>query len=338
MQISEQSIIKLRDVIATQPYRTRNDLARFFKLLGLEDNGISSRIPFTENQLLELNEMNQIENALLKAIDPRNFLGTEIDINDVVSELNQYLHYDRYYIRLDENFSPEISLLENNGKAVKNIIFASNGPKPEIILADALNNDIEVVRNGEFCLIYNQAVPNHGLTWKDLVTWWAKTADLDAHSINTERALYKRLIQSLPANSPPSKLLFETYYAMRNKLLGDQLPALIPEVYLHYDPKTLKDLEGNKRISRQRMDFLILLSKSKRIVIEVDGKHHYADGDMASPIKYTEMVSEDRRLSLAGYEVYRFSGYELTQHSAKQEMENFFTKLFKKHGVLNEDQ
>jgi hypothetical protein len=59
------------------------------------------------------------------------------------------------------------------------------------------------------------------------------------------------------------------------------------------------------------MDFLILFSSRHRVVLEVDGKHHYANGDTASPALYSEMVSEDRRLRLAGYEVYRFGGTKL---------------------------
>jgi very-short-patch-repair endonuclease len=59
------------------------------------------------------------------------------------------------------------------------------------------------------------------------------------------------------------------------------------------------------------MDFLFLLGGRRRIVIEVDGRQHYADGAQASPQRYAEMVAEDRRLRLDGYEVYRFGGAEL---------------------------
>lgn len=51
------------------------------------------------------------------------------------------------------------------------------------------------------------------------------------------------------------------------------------------------------------MDFLLLFSDRQRVVIEVDGKQHYADGDHPSPSRYSAMVAEDRRLRLAGYEV-----------------------------------
>lgn len=116
--------------------------------------------------------------------------------------------------------------------------------------------------------------------------------------------------------------------------LGERLPALVPQVYLHYDPKTFNELKEIKRPPRQRMDFLILFSNSERVVIEVDGQQHYADGDKASPQKYSEMVAEDRKLRLQAYEVYRFGGHELNQTNSKDLITTFFEQLFKKHGVM----
>src|SRR5439155_20343754 len=120
----------------------------------------------------------------------------------------------------------------------------------------------------------------------------------------------ERLEDSLA--SEPEKLLFETYWGLT--FLGH--PALIPQVYLHYDPYTLKHLPDGKRLPRQRMDFLMLFPNNVRIVLEVDGKQHYSKENeegqyIASPKLYAEMVAEDRRLKLAGYEIYRFGGYEL---------------------------
>jgi very-short-patch-repair endonuclease len=75
------------------------------------------------------------------------------------------------------------------------------------------------------------------------------------------------------------------------------------------------------------MDFLILFSSRHRVVLEVDGKQHYANGDTASPALYSEMVSEDRRLRLAGYEVYRFGGAELMRDGADKMVAEFFDQL-----------
>ncbi|MBM6588925.1 hypothetical protein [Brevibacterium sp. RIT 803] len=50
------------------------------------------------------------------------------------------------------------------GTPAKNLIFAANGPKPELVLRDAVNNDIEIVVDGEFCLVFDQPIPADGLT------------------------------------------------------------------------------------------------------------------------------------------------------------------------------
>jgi len=82
------------------------------------------------------------------------------------------------------------------------------------------------------------------------------------------------------------------------------------------------------------MDFLILFSNYERVVIEIDGKQHYSADDKPSPEKYSEMVSADRKLRLAGYEVYRFGGFELQGDNGKAVVESFIRELFKKHGVM----
>lgn len=109
------------------------------------------------------------------------------------------------------------------------------------------------------------------------------------------------------------------------------IPALIPQVYLHFDPATqlARRTAGQDRkpLARQRMNFLILFSSSHRVVLEVDGKQHYEEGENASPRLYSEMVAEDRRLRLAGYEVYRFGGAELMRPDASKMVADFFDRL-----------
>ena len=104
-------------------------------------------------------------------------------------------------------------------------------------------------------------------------------------------------------------------------------------MYLHYDPYTLKQLKGKKRLVRQRMDFLLLLPSGNRVIVEIDGKHHYSKGDISSPKLYSEMVSEDRDLKLRGYNIFRFGGYELSTNSSETLIKEFIRKLFKNHAV-----
>lgn len=219
--------------------------------------------------------------------------------------------------------------------AAKNLIFASTGPKPEIVFSDAVNNDIQIVKNAEFCLVYDYPFSKDGLLWKHLTAWWAATTGSAVADVETERKLYGRLYRSL--QSAPEQLLFRTYFESFRSRLGERLPALIPQVYLHYDPYTARKLRGQKRIPRQRMDFLLLLSPLQRIVVEVDGRQHYSENGQVSPSKYAEMVCADRDLRLAGYEVYRFGGVELMDDAAKATVENFFSRLFEKHGIRGPD-
>ena len=64
-------------------------------------------------------------------------------------------------------------------------------------------------------------------------------------------------------------------------------------------------------------------------------KQHYADGDLASPKRYAEMVAEDRKLSLAGYEVYRFGGAELhpDDRDASARVQRFFDELLDRYNA-----
>jgi very-short-patch-repair endonuclease len=221
------------------------------------------------------------------------------------------------------------------GNSVKNLIFAATGPKPEIIFSDSVSNDIEIVKNADYCLIYDRPIKPHGLLWKELLDWWREREKLNnALERKVHRTLYSRLNQSL--TSQPEKLLWKIYFKKFYGLFNEKLPALVPQVYLHYDPYTLKHLQGQRRLVRQRMDFLFLLSDRIRIVIEIDGKQHYAEEDKASPRLYSEMVAEDRRLKLCGYEVYRFGGYELNSESeAEIIVEHFIINLFKRHDLIS---
>lgn len=217
------------------------------------------------------------------------------------------------------------------GTPAKNLIFAANGPKPELVLRDALNNDIEITRNGEYCLVYDQQIPADGLTYNTLIQWWRERQrfadDVPPRDVGLD--LHNRLRASLDDN--PVELRIFDAYAARYKAYGFAIPALIPQVYLHFDPTTQFSRrsagQSGTPLARQRMDFLILFSSRHRVVLEVDGKQHYANGDMASPALYSQMVAEDRRLRLAGYEVYRFGGAELMKDDADKMVADFFDQL-----------
>ena len=139
--------------------------------------------------------------------------------------------------------------------------------------------------------------------------------------------LYARLERSLANDA--EQLIFKKY-AKRYGTRGFDMPALIPQVYLHYDPYTRRT---GGTLARQRMDFLLLLPRRRRIVLELDGIHHYANPEdgRADPARYAEMAAEDRKLRLAGYEVYRFGGQELADKATAGPMlDKFFADLLDK--------
>ncbi len=210
---------------------------------------------------------------------------------------------------------------------LKNIIFASVGPKPRIVMQDAINNVIDIVENVNSCLIYDQPLRGAGLTWGELATWWGtKTGVSDA-----PHKLYQRLHQSL--DSEPEKLLFREYCKRYGQANGADVPALLPQVYLHYDPYLrMQRRHTPGEIKRERMDFLLLFPNRARVVIEVDGKQHYSDaGGAAAPTKYAIMVAEDRKLRLKGYEVFRFGGAEFMRKDSQTVLSKFFDELLELH-------
>lgn len=212
----------------------------------------------------------------------------------------------------------------------KNLIFASPD-KPDLRFRDALDNDVEIVTNADKVLVYDRPIGNDGLRWNDLQQWWSETNQI-ADATQAKRSLYTRLKASLPSNSTPQTLLFEAFFeGFRGAV--PSLPALLPEVWLHWDPRTVKE-RGPDALLRFRMDFLLLLPQGVRIVIEVDGKHHYADTAGSADVqRYARMVRADRELKLAGYEVFRFGAADLQTPKAKADVKDFFVALFKRYGV-----
>jgi hypothetical protein len=212
----------------------------------------------------------------------------------------------------------------------KNLIFASS-VKPDLRFRDAISNDVEIVTHADKVLIYDQPIPAEGLRWKHLQTWWSKLNNIvDAEQ--AKRSLYRRLQESVPESSPPQHLLFTAYHTGFGQAVPN-LPALLPEVWLHWDPKTVTD-RGREALLRQRMDFLMLLPNGYRVVIEVDGSQHYSSGKgTADPSRYASMVAADRDLKLLGYEVFRFGGTELQGTSAHKAVKTFFELLFRRFSV-----
>lgn len=269
--------------------------------------------------------------------------------SDLVEIVNRYLEHDGYRLVIkdsigDKNFYQCISTRTGVQGDVKNIIFAAKY-KPEIIFDDALNNDIRITKNADQCLIYNKAIPQNGLMWDNLVMWYSAEFGIDE---NQEIVFLRRLCDCLDSSfkaagqkAGPETWMLQAYYELKNDLRVD-LPALIPQVYLYYDPLTQRE-RGYKLFEHQKMDFLMIFSHRDRVVIEIDGKQHYAVEGKASPKLYSDMVKAHREMSLFGYDVYRFGGYEFlgadSSNAGKKKvldnLKQFFVRLFQKYGVIS---
>jgi len=85
------------------PYRTGLQLVSFFNQFGSKDtygSGFPSRWSYAEEKLREFNDTPTMKDILVSALDPRDFLAKELDINVLVEHLNQFLEFDNYELRL----------------------------------------------------------------------------------------------------------------------------------------------------------------------------------------------------------------------------------------------
>jgi very-short-patch-repair endonuclease len=268
------------------------------------------------------------------------------EVERLHSFLNSVLVHDGYeLVQVDDISGAPLFAPRRIGTGVrgnmKNLIFAAIGPKPEIVLVDAVNNDLRITGNIQGCLMYDRPLAAHGLTWAELTAWWADREGMaTTPTREVSLSLYRRLDLSLGDNDAERRVL--RTYASRYARLGPDIPALIPQVYLHYDPHARSHYPpGTAPLHRQRMDFLMLLPHRARVVIECDGVQHYADDQVlpskrryASPRRYAEMVAEDRELRLAGYEVYRFGGAELNDSpDTARRLDDFFVRLADRHSA-----
>ncbi|GGS54459.1 hypothetical protein [Actinokineospora fastidiosa] len=171
-----------------------------------------------------------------------------------------------------------------------------------------------------------------GQTW---TSWWVEREGLtEAPAREVSRSLYRRLDRSLGDNDAERRIL--RAYAERYVRLGNDIPALLPQVYLHYDPYTrAHHAPVPPRCPASGWTSSCSYRSEIRIVIECDGRQHYADETgRADAQRYAEMVAEDRELRLRGYEVYRFGGAELTESPATdRQLTSFFNRLAERYST-----
>lgn len=260
-----------------------------------------------------------------------------------VESINFYLKDCGYELKpagqIGDKIEYKIELISGVKDEIQGIVFAAVH-KPEILFTDFLNQNVEIPVNPSEYLYYNKKILSCGLKWGELKRWYATS-----HG-GYGKNLIERLMESVNnCNSPLEPRLFKSYLDLVEQY-GEEIPAILPQVYLYYDSKTQKE-RLTKIFDHQCMDFLLLFSESQRVVIEIDGIQHYAFDEKirvpnrqypiheASVDRYASMVSAQREMTLAGYEVYRFGGKEL--HDADKAdvlIKQFFIDLFQKYGII----
>lgn len=56
---------------------------------------------------------------------------------------------------------------------IKNILFAANKTKPDIVVDNVLENSVKIVDAGD-ALVYDAGIPEQGLSWIELAKWYEK--------------------------------------------------------------------------------------------------------------------------------------------------------------------
>ena len=263
---------------------------------------------------------------------------------ECVAAINLYLKDCGYELRqagkIGDKIEYELEELSGVRGTIQGIVFAAVG-KPDLIFTDFLNQNVVIPVDETKYIYYDQRIDTNGLKWGMLKQWYE-----DNH-LPTDTGFIERLRSSVEhCGSPIEWKLFAAYLELVEEF-GEDVPALLPQVYLYYDSKVQRE-RLKKIFDHQCMDFLMILSESRRVVIELDGIQHYAEDEevnlpgkphahIASVSRYADMVSAQRDMTLAGYEVYRFGGKELyNDEEANRLVKQFFKDLFDKHGITTQ--
>lgn len=270
-----------------------------------------------------LGPKNDIDNAsdskrkyVLKRLMPLK----ERELKKVTNDLREHGYID------DNEYTNIICTIDGveNSKSISQIVFAASAKKPDINF-DLFTNLLDVEERPEEYLVYKEEIPiNKGLTYHELERWWNENYFGDLWC-----TLDDRLMADM---SNSQKMFYISYYRTFKNKLEKNLPALLPETYVKYDNKTIKQRLGSK-VTFQRMDFGLILPHNRKILIELDGKQHYSKQDIngnwvVDPEIYALERKLDRDMKFQGYEVIRVGNEELRQEGVDNVVKDLFEKMY----------
>lgn len=239
--------------------------------------------------------------------------------SELIKEINVFLtnSNDSYFPNEFNLIKPIIDepvfvLQSRNGfKNIKYLIFGAAKTKPDIRVSDVLDGKLDLLNKDD--VLYYDGPMQDSILYLDFDIWWRK----NSHK-------YKWYNPKEQMNA--IELKFANYYKKTYK--ADSFPVLIPQVYIHYDPKDKKSREIYNILTFQRMDFLMIY-KGKRVIIEIDGKTHTPENSLR---EYSLQTEYDRTMRFLGYDVFRLGGYELA-HNFEEVVGRFFENLINYLGV-----
>ncbi|WP_427159825.1 hypothetical protein ACQFX9_28210 [Aliinostoc sp. HNIBRCY26] len=123
------------------------------------------------------------------------------------------------------------------------------------------------------------------------------------------------------ANQTKYEEQFFLYYANFFKMTKNNVPFLIPQAWIQWHSQSKKSLNSKTSLNSKdiyRVDF-VAFWKNKRFAIFIDDISHYAtpirsinDGRwLASEEEYSNNLRQDRKLMIEGWNVIRFSNWEI---------------------------
>ena len=117
---------------------------------------------------------NSIIKFLEKMVNPEVRTGEEQ--TQYVKGINKIIGADDFELVVSGKISNELIYKIYKRQAaksnMKNLIFAPLGKKPDIVIDDAIANDIKIVGDTDNCLLYDFEPNADGLLWNTLVKWW----------------------------------------------------------------------------------------------------------------------------------------------------------------------
>jgi len=180
-----------RDAEGIAPYQSGQQLVSLFNELGWNDSyeqGFPSRWIYAEEKIEEANGTPKLEKIILKAFDPRRFLGTEFSQQEASSYFNEYLEFDGLAVQIYGKAPKVCSIVSSTVSSVD--MFAGSKDDRHLFIREQL----EKIQNKLDLADYDGAITNARSMLEAVMTSIEAEMNPDAPSYDGDLPkLYKRV-------------------------------------------------------------------------------------------------------------------------------------------------